>query len=166
MNFYYLLLYTLWTWVWVNSGRWWWTGRPGVLWFMGSQRVRHDWVTELSTYRCMLWHSTSNISNWKLQTSIFPQFLKVNNLGAAELGGFGSGSPVKLKSSYQLGYSLIWRLVWGGSSPFPRLSMWLLAGGLAPHHVDPSTELPPQWLHPEQVMRERKKPRERSCSLF
>ena len=39
---------TQWTWVWVNSGRWWWTGRPGVLRFMGSQRVRHDWATELN----------------------------------------------------------------------------------------------------------------------
>ena len=39
---------TWWTWVWVNSGSWWWTGRPGVLWFMGSQRVGHDWVTELN----------------------------------------------------------------------------------------------------------------------
>ena len=39
---------TRWTWVWVNSGRWWWTGRPGVLQFMGSQRVRHDWATELN----------------------------------------------------------------------------------------------------------------------
>ena len=38
---------TRWTWVWVNSGSWWWTGRPGVLWFMGSQRVGHDWVTDL-----------------------------------------------------------------------------------------------------------------------
>ena len=38
---------TQWTWVWVDSGSWWWTGRPGVLWFMGSQSVRHDWVTEL-----------------------------------------------------------------------------------------------------------------------
>ena len=37
-----------WTWVWVNSGSWWWTGRPGLLWFMGSQRVGHDWVTELN----------------------------------------------------------------------------------------------------------------------
>ena len=37
-----------WTWVWVNSGRWWWTGRPGVLRFMGSQRVGHDWATELN----------------------------------------------------------------------------------------------------------------------
>ena len=34
---------TLWTWVWVNSGRRWWTGRPGVLRFTGSQRVGHDW---------------------------------------------------------------------------------------------------------------------------
>ena len=39
---------TQWTWVWVNSGSWWWTGRPGLLQFMGSQRVRHDWVTELN----------------------------------------------------------------------------------------------------------------------
>ena len=39
---------TGWTWVWVNSGSWWWTGRPGVLRFMGSQRVGHDWATELN----------------------------------------------------------------------------------------------------------------------
>ena len=39
---------TQWTWVWVNSGSWWWTGRPGMLRFMGSQRVQHDWVTELN----------------------------------------------------------------------------------------------------------------------
>ena len=40
---------TQWMWVWVNSGSWWWTGRPGALRFMGSQRVGHDWVTELNT---------------------------------------------------------------------------------------------------------------------
>ena len=40
--------WTRWTWVWVNSGRWWWTGRPGMLRLMGSQRVGHDWVTELN----------------------------------------------------------------------------------------------------------------------
>ena len=39
---------TRWTWVLVNSGSWWWTGRPGVLQFMGLQRVRHDWSTELN----------------------------------------------------------------------------------------------------------------------
>ena len=39
---------TQWIWVWVSSGSWWWTGRPGVLQLMGSQRVGHDWVTELN----------------------------------------------------------------------------------------------------------------------
>ena len=39
---------TQWTWVWVNSGSLWWTGRPGVLRFMGSQTVGHDWATELN----------------------------------------------------------------------------------------------------------------------
>ena len=39
---------TRWTWVWVNSGNWWWTGRPGMLQFMGLQRVGHNWATELN----------------------------------------------------------------------------------------------------------------------
>ena len=37
-----------WTWVWVDSRGWWWTGRPGVLRSMGSQRLGHNWVTELN----------------------------------------------------------------------------------------------------------------------
>ena len=45
---------TRWAWVWVNSGSWWWTGKPGVLQSMGSQRVRHDWQTEL------IWNSLSS----------------------------------------------------------------------------------------------------------
>ena len=45
---------TRWTWVWVNSGSCWWTGRPGVLQPMGSQKFRHGWATELNwiCYRC------------------------------------------------------------------------------------------------------------------
>ena len=39
---------TQWTWVWVSSGSWWWTRRPGLLQSMGSQIVRHDWATELN----------------------------------------------------------------------------------------------------------------------
>ena len=39
---------TQWTWVWVNSGSWWWTGRPGVLQSVGSQRVGHYWATEMN----------------------------------------------------------------------------------------------------------------------
>ena len=50
---------TRWMWVWVNSGRWWWTGRPGELQFMGSQRVGHDWVTELNWTECK--HHLTNI---------------------------------------------------------------------------------------------------------
>ena len=47
---------TRWTWVWVNSGSLWWTGRPGILQFMGSQRFRHDWATELN-WGLVLWSS-------------------------------------------------------------------------------------------------------------
>ena len=39
---------TQWTWVWVDSGSLWWTGRPGVLYFMGSERVGHNWASELN----------------------------------------------------------------------------------------------------------------------
>ena len=49
---------TQWTWVWVNSGSWWWTGRPGLLQSMGSQRVRHDWATELNWW--LLWLHTES----------------------------------------------------------------------------------------------------------
>ena len=49
---------TQWPWVWVNSGSWWWTGRPGVLRFMGSQRVGHDWATELN------WTELNNEQCW------------------------------------------------------------------------------------------------------
>ena len=41
---------TQWMWVWINSRSWWWTGRPGELQSMGSQRVRRDWVTEVKIY--------------------------------------------------------------------------------------------------------------------
>ena len=47
---------TWWTWVWVDSGSWWWTGRPGVLQSMGLQRVGHKWATELN------WNSRENPS--------------------------------------------------------------------------------------------------------
>ena len=43
---------TRWTWVWVNSGSWWWTVWPSVLQSMGKQRVRHDWATELNWTKC------------------------------------------------------------------------------------------------------------------
>ena len=51
-----------WTWLWVDSGSWWWTGKPGMLQSMGLQRVGHDWVTELNwkgkTTKCDAWPLT------------------------------------------------------------------------------------------------------------
>ena len=41
---------TQWTWVWVDFESWWWTGRSGMLWFMGSQRVRHYWTAEMELF--------------------------------------------------------------------------------------------------------------------
>ena len=48
-----------WTWVWANSGRWWWTGKPCMLQFLESQRVRHDLVTEQQyvMLRVLVWLS-------------------------------------------------------------------------------------------------------------
>ena len=53
---------TQWTWVWVNSGSWWWTGRPGVLQFMWSQRVGHDLATELNWSYEELSHISSHLA--------------------------------------------------------------------------------------------------------
>ena len=51
---------TQWTWVWVNSGSWQWTGKPGMLQSMGLQIVGHNWVTELTEeavcYLCILFN--------------------------------------------------------------------------------------------------------------
>ena len=45
---------TEWTWIWVNSGTWWGTGRPDVLRFLGSQKVGHDWAAELNWSRIVM----------------------------------------------------------------------------------------------------------------
>ena len=58
---------TRWIWVWVNSGSWWWTGRPSVLRFMESQRVGHDWVTELN------WTGSLSSSVKRMILCSFPQ---------------------------------------------------------------------------------------------
>ena len=63
---------TRWTRVWVNSGSCWWTGRPGMLRFMGLQRVRYDWATSLSFPFLSDWQSyqrlTFSVGKVKLDT--------------------------------------------------------------------------------------------------
>ena len=58
---------TQWTWVWASSGSWWWTGKPGVLQSMVSQRVRHDWPTELS----LLFILKSSVLHYRDQKHIY-----------------------------------------------------------------------------------------------
>ena len=58
---------TQWTCVWVDSESWWWTGRPGVLQFMGSQRVRHNWVTELELDELTIRISGTSLVIWWLR---------------------------------------------------------------------------------------------------
>ena len=72
---------TRWTWIWVNSQSWWWTRSPGVLWFMGSQIVRHDWATEL---------------NWTESEHFLPFNLNWLEFGTArpDAGGERSGCQV------------------------------------------------------------------------
>ena len=57
---------TQWTWVWMDSGNWWWTGRSGLMQFMGSQRVGHDWETELNWTVVWPWPRENRWKKWCL----------------------------------------------------------------------------------------------------
>ena len=66
---------TQWTWVWVTSRSWWWTGRLGVLRFVGSQRVGHDWATELNWSECVYsstWPMGNTIQMFTIIIAIIP----------------------------------------------------------------------------------------------
>ena len=78
---------TRWMWVWVNSGSWWWTGRPGVLRCMGSQRVEHDWATELN------WRGIPGGSDSKESTCNAGD--KGAILGLGRSSGEGKGCPLQ-----------------------------------------------------------------------
>ena len=64
---------TQWTWVWTSSGSWWRTGTPGILQSMESQRVRHDWATELSwlNRKKKVAFSWQGLSQWKVKESLY-----------------------------------------------------------------------------------------------
>ena len=68
------------TWVWVNSWSWWWTGRPGMLRSMGSQRAGHDWVTELTDCPvCMFLRRQERWSSMPISLRIF-QFVVIHKV--------------------------------------------------------------------------------------
>ena len=86
---------TQWTWAWVSSGSWWWTGKPGILQSKGSQRVGHNWTTELN-WTEFLSYSVNNFRNkthhwngsylvlwytvWEQETTINIWFLSIWNV--------------------------------------------------------------------------------------
>ena len=83
----WMALPTRWTWVWVNSRSWWWTGRPGMLQSMGLQRVGHDWVTELN-WTELNWSEM----NWMglLSSTLSKEDSRIHQLQpASEVGGWG-----------------------------------------------------------------------------
>ena len=87
---------TQWTWVWVDSESWWWTGRPGVLQFMGSQRVRHEWTNVLNWTEGSRALNMSNVFNEeKKNPEVFQRHFQKN-----------------LKTNYRLGEIFINTLSW------------------------------------------------------
>ena len=103
---------TQWTWVWVYSGSWWWTGEPGVLRFMGSQRVRHDWATELNwTEHIKIFFSggqTATKIKWnETQGSVEPSVKKYPKMSYI-MKTMGAGAIVSL---FKLWYWHLFKLV-------------------------------------------------------
>ena len=87
----------------MNSGSWWWTERPGVLWFMGTPRVGHDWATSLSLFTSM---------HWQRKWQPTPVFLSGESQGrvarwAAVYGVTQSRTRLKLLSSSSSRYLII-----------------------------------------------------------
>ena len=100
---------TQWTWVWVNSGSWWWTGRPGVLQSMGLQRVGHDWATELNwTY----------MHTWMLHEYIqsiyytYNTFLSFKRLGMQDHSNFYLFIYLFRNKTFSFISFLRWKLRW------------------------------------------------------
>ena len=99
---------TQWTWVWVDSRSWWWTGRPGVLWFMGLQRVRHDWATELN------WYFTVSVGRL-LKLGQNPEATKemIGKFDYVKKMLHGKNTVTKSKDSWETGRNYLWHTTKG-----------------------------------------------------
>ena len=97
---------TQWTWVWVNSGSWWWTGRAGMLRFMGSQRVRHDWATEqnwTSIIKSKMWTTSKKERSITRTDQKGRVFLPLGEEGKFSWQRHGDGTwPVNLNNERRL----------------------------------------------------------------
>ena len=114
---------TRWTWIWVNSGSWWWTGRPGMMRFMGSQRVGHDWATELN-WTEIIWEAKyySMVAQWLKRLPAMqeicvrsvgwqptPVFLPGESHGERSLVGYSPWDHKELDTTERLHFQNYWR---------------------------------------------------------
>ena len=105
---------TWWTWVWVNSRSWWWTGRPGMLWFMGSQRVGYNWATELNWTDNHLCSMALVVKNLPANTGATRDLGFIP--GLAKSPGGGNGNPLQY---------------YGLKNPMDRGARWATVHGVA-----------------------------------
>ena len=114
------------TWVWVNSGRWWWTGRPGVLRFIGLQNVGHNWATELNWTDSLYLYSSFCV--WLTSLSILPSAApgKPGVLQSMGLQRVGHNWETE-QQHYPLGPSTLLKMArFYSKSPTYELSSWKL----------------------------------------
>ena len=117
---------TRWTRVQVNSGSWWWTGRPGVLRFMGSQRVRHDWAWYILFQIIFPYRLLQDTEYISLFYTVSPCFLPIFH--------FACGLTIWICfeiSSVQFSRSVVSDSLWPHES----------------QHVRPPCPLPTPWVH-------------------
>ena len=136
-----------WTWVWVSSGTWWRTGKPGVLQSMGSQRVRHDWATELKDLMRLILGSKHTVLGklWVLEVwrvSVYALLLTPDEESKENWRGVALDRVCEALSRLQF-----WKLELAGAPSYRasapgqslwKASLWLLKGerGLfCAHHV-------------------------------
>ena len=113
---------TRWTWVSVNSWIWWWTGRPGVLQFMESQRVGHDWATELNWTELLVYVICLIHKQMYMKVQGFPGGSVVKNM------------PVMQETwVWSLVRRIPWRREWLPTIVFfPGESPWIVEPGYSP----------------------------------
>ena len=156
---------TQWTWVWVDSGSWWWTGRPGVLLFTGLQRVGHNWANELNWISLLVmgqeqfedqhwlleapWRSWLNRSSFKF-SKIYKHYRHQNISGLAIIPWF------LWNFIYLFSLFLLWPQFWGENSDCdPYLGSYIDDKGqapllMAPHWVAEQKGTQFSWLSGHQ----------------
>ena len=98
--------------VWISSGNWWWTGRPGVLWSMGLQRVGHDWATELNRTLRKNWFWRITFYSKSFVYAPSPRLLKLKALFSQSIALIFFCVSTSLRKQKQNSHLPEWREVW------------------------------------------------------